>query len=379
MPFRIVRNDITKMRVDAIVNTANPFPIYADGSDTAVYEAAGAEQLLNERKKIGVMKIGQAAITPAFALDAEYIIHTVGPVYWNGNEGEAELLYSCYENSLLLAAEKECESIAFPLISTGTYGYPKDEAIQIALAAINKFLTKEDMLVYLVVFDEESFSVSKKLFSDIDAYIDQNYVQEALEYEYFFDGIPVPDMAANCPDFSEKIPPAFGMPVPKKGAKKLEKAAAQCMPGVNEAFVQYEGTRSPKIKETFIYKADSRSLNDVMAELSETFQERLLRLIDEKGFSDVEIYKKANLSRKLFSKIRCNPDYRPKKMTAIALAIALELNLDQTIDLLGRAEMALSPSSKFDVIIKYFIEREIYDIYTINLALFEHEQPILGE
>ena len=343
MPFKIVRNDITKMNVDAVVNTSNPLPIYADGSDTAVYKTAGAERLLKEREKIGIIETGQAAVTPAFDLPAKYIIHTVGPVYWNGESGEAEQLYSCYEKSLKLASEYGCESIAFPLISTGTYGYPKNEAMQIALAAISKFLTQKEMMVYLTVFDEESFSVSKKLFADIDSYIDENYVQDVLEYEYLHDGIPKP------------YAPMF----------------------VGNAAAARE--TAPFYGETKHTKAVERSLDDMMAQLEETFQEKLFRMIDEKGVTDVEIYKKANMSRKLFSKIRCNPTYKPKKITVIALAIALELNLDEAIDLLARAEYALSPSSKFDVIIRYFIEKKVYDIYTINLALFEHGQPLLGD
>lgn len=353
MPFKIVRNDITKMRADAIVNTANPEPICAGGTDNAIYQAAGMEQLLAERVKIGSMKAGEAAITPAFALDAKYIIHTVGPIWQGGQCEEARHIRLCYENSLKLALEYDCESIAFPLISTGVYGFPKNEALHIALSVIRNFLSKKDMLIYLVVFDRESLELSGKLFADIDSYIDENYVAEQTIAEYGempYNAAPPPPAAAFMPAPAATAP----KPEPVKRSKKLFSHRSK-------------GGRT------------ERSLEDVMAELGETFQERLLRLIDERGMTDVEVYKKANLDRKLFSKIRCNANYRPKKMTALALALALELNLDETKDLLSRAELALSPSSKFDLIIEYFIEREVYDVYTINLALFQHEQPILGE
>lgn len=369
MPFKIIRNDITQMRVDAIVNTANPFPICGDGSDSAVYEAAGEDRLLEARRRIGIIEAGQAVITPAFALNARYIIHTVGPVYQNGIAGEAEVLFSCYKNSLKLAEENACESVAFPLISTGTYGYPKDEAMQIALAAISKFLLKSDLMVYLTVFDKESFMISKKLFADIDSFIDQNYVENSQKYEYSRDGIP----QAKHRLYTESE---------SSGLLMSDEVQFSAPKRLRESSVSYgEVDKSPVFGHDWEenHEKKKRSLEDVMAELEETFQERLLRLIDEKGFTDVEIYKKANLSRKLFSKIRCNSQYRPKKMTALALAIALQLNLDETTDLLARAELAFSPSSKFDVIIKYFIEREVFDIYTINLALFEHDQPLLGE
>ena len=183
MPFKIVRNDLTKMRADAIVNTANPEPLCAGGTDNAVYEAAGREKLLAERAKIGRMKAGEAALTPAFALDAKYIIHTVGPIWQGGQCGEARQIRLCYENSLRLALEYGCESIAFPLISTGVYGFPKNEALQIALSVFRDFLSEKDMLIYLVVFDRESFALSGKLFADIDSYIDENYVDEHIAAE----------------------------------------------------------------------------------------------------------------------------------------------------------------------------------------------------
>lgn len=389
MPFQIVRNDITKIKADAVVNTANPDPVYGEGSDSAVYRAAGAEKLLKARKEIGRLAVGEAAATPAFDLDAKYIIHTTGPLWQGGWHGEVRKLKRCYKNSLDLALEKGCESVAFPLISTGVYGFPKDKALRAAVSAISEFLSKEDMTVYLVVFDRESFEVSGKIFSGIDSYIDENYVEDKTAEEY---GSPVPGFSAapasaflNFPGeerkpaevFSEEPAAAYHEDMPKAGFRFL--SPERCPAPMQSApAAEYNGSvlKSPKKAKRTV--SQNRSLEDVVSQLGETFQERLFRLIDERHLTDVEVYKRANLDRKLFSKIRCNADYRPKKITALALAVALELNLDETKDLLSRAELALSPSSKFDLIISYFIEREVYDIYTINLALFQHEQPVLG-
>lgn len=398
MPFKIVRNDIIKMQVDAIVNTANPLPIYASGTDTAIYEAAGKTSLLSARRKIGMIKPGEAAITSGFKLPAKYIIHTVGPIY--GTKHAAEYLGLCYMNSLKLALEHKCESIAFPLIASGNYGYPKAEALQIAVSSISKFLTKEDMVVYLVVFDNESFEVSGKLFADIDSYIDARYIDDKLEKEYCkkkpasFDFETEP-LGSTTIQYSVSIPcEEYSSDNARFSEKKRIKRESEVLSDVPDIpqFLRGSAKRMNSVPDTFYsvgsasniigdgsYKRAERSLDDVIAQMSETFQQRLLRLIDEKGMTDVDVYKRANLDRKLFSKIRCNVDYKPKKLTAVALAIALELSLDDTKDLLSRAELAFSPSSKFDLIIEYFLEREIYDVYTINMALFKHEQPILGE
>ena len=329
MPLQMIRNDISRMSVDAIVNTANPKVRIGAGTDKAIYERAGKDKLLAAREKIGILQPGEVAYTEAFDLDAKYIFHAVSLVWQGGNNGEAEIVRSCYEKSLQLAKELSCQSIAFPLIATGSYGFPKEEALQIAVDSIREFLKNEEMLVYLVVFDDESFELSGKLFSEIDEYIDAHYVDECILAEY---KEPYLIAGATCE-------------MPMLRAKKLKR----------------------------------RNLDDVVAQLEENFQERLFRLIDERGLSDVEVYKKANLDRKLFSKIRCNPDYRPKKKTALALAIALELNLDDTKDLLARAELALSHGSKSDLIVEYFIQQRVYDIYTINAALFEYKQPTLGD
>lgn len=384
MAFQIIRNDITKVSADAIVNTANPKPKFVSGTDYAIYMAAGAEELLKERQKIGNIETGQAAVTHAFALSAKYIIHTVGPAWVDGEHGEREAVRSCYENSLRLAKELGCESIAFPLIATGVYGFPKADALQIAVSVFSEFLSDTDMEIILVVFDEASFVLSGKIFSGVDAFIDENYVSEKMDSEY--------SLGASAATV------AYGniLPEEKRRGKQLlgdsfhfsrrkDSARAEFIKADiadEELFDEEECAAEPTMAAPMAMAgADKagRSLDDLMANVSETWQESLFRLIDEKGYTDTEVYKRANVDRKLFSKIRSNAEYQPKKITAVAFALALKLSLDETKDLLGRAGYALSPSSRFDLIIEYFIGQEVYDTYTINLALFEHKQPLLGE
>lgn len=328
MPFEIVRNDITNMRVDAIVNSANPRPVVGLGTDSRIHEQAGPE-LLTARQKIGAIAVGQAAITPGFHLSARYVIHTVGPVWQGGGCGEEALLRSCYDRSLALALAHGCKSIAFPLIATKNYGFPKDRALQIAIAAFSEFLLEQEMLIYLVVFDRQACQLSEKLFSGIARYIDDHYVDlwETLTY--------------------------------MGGRERREYAAsAPCTPCAPMPMMA--------------------SLPEFLKQEDAGFTETLLKLIDKTGKKDSEIYKKANLSKQHFSKIRNNPGYRPTKQTAIALALALELNLEQTKDLIGRAGYALTNSSKFDLIIRYFIERGQYNVVEINMALYEFDQSLLG-
>ena len=394
MPFQIVRNDITNIKADAIVNFVNSMPVYSRGADAAIYQKAGAKSLLSQREKIGERKVGEAEITSAFGLKARFIIHTVGPCWQGGDCGEAEDIRRCYCNSLRLAGDHGCESIAIPLISTGAYGLLKELSLKIALSVISGFLEEKEMLVYLVVFDREPFGLSEKLFSDIDAYIEETYVADMLSEELLpysaYHGFDKQNASAVSPmmipdspspeEFLADTVLASDAPAPAvpRTALPMRKNQADVSLRVPLEKEKKRGRKQSLFSGRNKRKAEERSLDDVVMQLGETFQERLFGLIDEKGLGDVEVYKKANLDRKLFSKIRCNVDYRPRKTTALALAVALELNLDETKDLLARAEMALSPSSKFDLIITYFIEREIYDIYTINLALFQHDQPMLG-
>lgn len=376
MAFEIIRNDITKVEADAIVNTANPMPVFAAGTDAAIYMAAGQEQLLKERQKIGEIRIGEAAVTPAFNLPARYIIHTVGPSWEGGDHGEREAVRSCYENSLKLALEYGCESIAFPLIATGTYGFPKDEALQIAISVFSEFLSHEDMHITLVVFDESSFVLSGRIFAGVDSFIDENYVNDRLDEEYHCISVGRSRDHKNRFGKTAKAENRPFRPLLSgfqgKNARSDEGFDVDDAPAFAAAEMECP---APLLAGSM---AASQSLEYAVSHISETFQQSLFRLIDEKGFTDPEVYKKANIDRKLFSKIRSNPDYQPKKITAVALALALELNLDETKDLLARAGYALSPSSVFDLIIRYFIDEKVYDIFMINEALFAHDQPILG-
>lgn len=333
MPLEIIRDDITKVHADAIVNAANPSLLGGGGVDGAIHRAAGPE-LLKECKTLNGCEVGQAKITKGYNLPAKYVIHTVGPIWRGGNYNEEKLLSDCYKNSLKLAKEYNLESIAFPLISTGAYGYPIDKGLKVAISVIGDFLLNNDMMVYLVVYNKEAFKLSEKLFSSIKQYIDDRYVKEHTAERY----------------------------------RRIEETQIRDIYKESMNFFMEETKASIK----------KRCLEDVVNELDETFTQMLLRLIDEKGFTDSQVYKRANIDRRLFSKIRSDINYKPSKATAIAFAIALELNLDETKDLLSKAGYALSHSSKFDIIIEYFIEEGNYNIFEINEALFAFDQNLLG-
>ena len=384
MPFHIIRDNITRVHADAIVNTANPEPVYAGGTDSAIYHAAGRDRLLAERKKIGRINPGQAAFTPAFALHAKYIIHTVGPVWQGGDRGEFELLASCYRNSLGIARRLGCESIAFPLISTGVYGFPKDRALEIALREISVFLEKSEMDVTLVVFDRKSFDLSAGLAADIRQYINENYVTEQTAEEYAIDDQYLGQ------SLNQTLRPAARRELQRRSARHSRLESPSRKSDAKDSSPQGEKPDYLLREEGAAYEPDQsvssaparprpqRSLQDVMSQVGESFQECLLRLIDQRGLTDAQVYKRANIDRKLFSKIRCNPHYIPRRKTIISLAVALELNIDEMTDLLLKAGIALSPGSKFDLIIRYCVENQIYDSMTINAILFDYDQPLLG-
>ncbi len=562
MAFRIIRDDITRVKADAIVNTANREPVFAGGTDAAVYQAAGAEALLAERKKIGFMREGEAHATPAFALPANYVIHTVSPFWVDGAKGERETLRQCYDNSLRLAVELGCASVAFPLLGAGVCGFPKREAVQIALSVFRQFLAesdkeewsgqgigdrvktgnsdsnpsaedsdpensdvnvsaedsdpessdvnvcaedsdpensdvnvcaeKSDLEIILVVFGREAVEATGSLHEGLEAYIDDHFVEKRLKEEYRMDGAGVPDPGGSrsvegmgAPLEASFVRPSEGAGVPRQmySARQPESnhqrteeekplpqegiPARQSRGGMLHSYAEKAGElfsqsffkrgvrnsaegsvprrKSEEAKGRSALKKDSdvmkesdlmegsnimeesdfeecsgsgenpspmedvlpmmgqaarsqaiqpmaamaampfpepagkrRSLEDLVSQVAESWQESLFRLIDQKGYTDSEVYKRANVDRKLFSKIRNNTAYQPKKNTAVALAIALRLNLDETKDFLARAGYALSTSSKSDIIVEYFIEEGIYDIYEIEMALFEHELPLLG-
>lgn len=392
MAFEIIRNDITKVKADAVVNTANPQPVVGGGTDTAVYRAAGEKRLLECRKKIGEIAPGQAACTPAFRLKAKYIIHTVGPVWQGGDRGEREILSACYANSLALAAQLACESVAFPLIATGTYGFPKDEALAIALKEIGAFLLTHEMRVTLVVFDEQSFALSAGIAEGIRQYIDDHAARELAQEEYGETmplasrrRAPVLPSAArtrkgkNAAFFPEREETFYGTAAQSLVGEESEKTV--CTPSFTPeaAPPQYHAAAFADVGAAApLPDVKGKSLDEVVRGTQATFQQKLFQLIDASGMDDVTVYKKANIDRKVFSRIRCKEDYRPTKKTAVAFAIALELDMPAMLDLLARAEIAFSPSSKFDLIVSYFVTNRIYDIFEINAALFRYGQPILG-
>lgn len=356
MPLNIIRNDITKLEVDAIVNAANSQLKAGGGVCGAIFSAAGKDELQRECDKIGFCATGDAVITKGHNLKAKYVIHTVGPVYGKDPAKEDEQLLSCYSKSLAIAKSKKLESIAFPVISSGIFGYPKAEAIKIATRAIKSFLEENEMSIYLVVYDYETFEISEKLFSAVESYIDERMVKQNNRFRPFenehYQGYSQNSYDV---DYLEEKAEAFNV---------LQPIGSQpdCCPNVSIPM-----TKAVK----------KRSLESLLNKKVETFSQMLLRLIDEKGMTDVEVYKRANIDRKLFSKIR-KKDYIPRKSTVLALSIGLKLNLDETRDLLSRAGFALSDCSKFDVIIQFFIESENYDIFEINETLFAFDQQLLG-
>ncbi len=356
MPLEIVRNDITKMPVDAIVNAANRSLLGGGGVDGAIHRAAGPE-LLEECRALGGCETGHAKRTRAYRLPAKWVIHTVGPIWRGGGCGEERLLRSCYQSCLRIAVESECETVAFPLISAGAYGYPKEEALRVAMETIRAFLQEHELTVYLVLFGRTEFLAGKQLVRDVQEYIDDVYAREhtrpnvessrrvlwredesaALRFDQ---SLVRPPMA-----------PRSAAPLQEEGFA-LEKAAA------------------PQGAEP--------SLEELLRRTDEGFSETLLRLIDEKGMTDAECYKRANVDRKLFSKIRSNSAYRPSKPTVFAFAVALRLDLPETENLLERAGFAISHASKFDIILEYFIKTGNFDIFEINEVLFHYDMPLLG-
>lgn len=422
MPLDIVRNDICAMHVDAVVNSANPYPQIGRGVDSALHKAAGPS-LIAERRRIGDIAVGQAAVTGAGRLPARYVIHTVGPIWRGGQTGELADVARCYRSCLDAAVRLGCASIAFPLISTGTYGFPKDLALRTATEEISAFLDDADLDVYLVVYDEESFQLSKNLFDDVANYLerrleaplpepraarfaaldagarvaeaaaleldalhaaafdDELIHADALEPEFdtieragFLTDNERAALADRSANLAAGALPETAAPLPRLASEPASNAA----PASRAADAPRDMPRAKepcRKKQTLPFR---RRLEDVVGEVDESFADALLRLIDERGMTDPEVYKRANIDRKLFSKIRSNAGYRPSKATAVALAIALMLNLDETRDLIARAGYALTRASRGDIIVEYFIENGIWDIFQINEALFAFDEPLIG-
>ena len=345
MPFLMIRNDITKVAADAIVNPANRNLLQGSGTSRAIYQAAGEQELTAACKAIGRCDLGRAVCTPAFGLSAKYVFHAVCPAWHGGFFGEAEQLAGAYHSALELAAEYHCESVAFPLLSSGNYGYPKEQAFRIAVGTITQYVMEHDLTVYLVLYDQHSLAVSRKLFASVEEYIDDHYVAQNDE-SYQFD--------RRRRESAERRRWRLG----EEAAPMLETAAAPPPPAA-----------APRT---------ARSLESLMDNLGESFTTRLLRLIDERGLKDSTVYKQSNISRQHFSKIQCNRDYNPKKKTVLAFAVGLHLSEDETIDLLKSAGYAFSDGSKRDWIVRYCLEHKIYNINQVNTLLFEYDQEQLG-
>ena len=348
MPLHIIRNDITKMPVDAIVNAAKNSLLGGGGVDGQIHAAAGP-MLLAECRTLGGCETGDARITKGYNLPAKYVIHTVGPVWRGGSYNEENLLRSCYQRSLRLAAENGCESVAFPLIASGIYGYPKTAALRVAVDAVSSWLAEnDDMLVYIVIFDRASFTAGEKLYRDIRSYIDDVYA-DAAEEKW------------------------------QRGRRRGSFLRRASRPAAD---VEYSCSEDNFLQDTCLpaagYKAALPSLEEYIKNTDEGFSAMLLRLIDEKGMTDARCYKKANIDRKHFSKIRKDINYKPKKATVLAFAIALELTLEETENFLKSAGFALSHANKMDIVVEYFIRRGIYNIHEINMALFDFDLPLLG-
>lgn len=407
MPLKIIRNDITKMNTEAIVNTANDHATVGTGCDCAVYKAAGYDELLNYRtEKIGFVEEGGAFITPGFKLQAKYIIHAVSPLYMGGNQGEETKLRSCYRKSLQLAKENGIKSISFPLISTGGFGYPKEEGMRIAVDEINAFLLSNDMEIFLVVFDTKATQLGEKIYPDLEVYIDHNYVRVAREEEYgdaYFGAVRPSDsnfgnyltntgmierrtrknvevQRREETDFSVgAVPPVCAAPKATKSSiagSIFKKESAK--KSISDEALQMDELCECDETPFFDFEEQHESkLEERMKHMSDTYSEYLMYLIRERKMENAEVYKRAIVDKKIFSKIKNNANYHPNKLTALCLCVGAKLNLDESKDLLARAGYALSPCDKTDIIFSYFIENKIYDMIELDIQLEEHGLPCI--
>ena len=396
MPFLIVRNDIAKMETDAVVNPTHPGVFALSGRESgtcggaeAALLTAGGPGLTEARRSLGTLSVGDIRVTEGYDLPARYVFHTAGPVYRGGIFGEEKLLGSCYRAALLKADELRLSSVAFPLVSSGTFGYPKRRALDTAVREIGAFLKDHEMTVFLVVYDKEAYEISRRLRKDIKDFLTGSRTTERpanapsalrAEKDLLTETEEIFQAAFSDAAFPETQADAVKTPARREERpKRREKKAAQnSLPADSAPLPQQNFPETAFYQHAPSAAYPASSLRDFLDGRDESFSEMLLRKIDEKGMTDVECYKRANIDRKLFSKIRTNTDYRPKKATALAFAVALRLSLAETEELLRKAGFALSHASSFDLIIEYFIRAGKYDIYTINECLFEFDQPLLG-
>ena len=402
MSFKIVRNDITKMNTEAIVNTANDHPTVGTGCDSAVYKAAGFDELLKYREeKIGFVPEGEAFITPGFNLQSKYIIHAVSPLYMGGDKGEEEKLRSCYRKSLALAKENGINSIAFPLISTGGFGYPKEEGMRIAVDEINAFLLANEMQIYLVVFDTKATQLGEKIYPELEAYIDHNYVKEAREEEYgdaYFNSIGPSDPGYDAylshaqlmdrrlrrerearreeADFSVgAVPPMAAMPMMESIASFSDDEDIDAC--FDEEICESKVQIDDELWDDDAIEELNKKLNERLEHKSDTYSEYLLYLIESKGMKNADVYNRAIVDKRYFSKIKNNKHFHPEKIKALCLCVGARLNLDETKDLLARAGYALSPCDLTDIIFSFYIEHKHYDVIDIDIQLEEHGLPCI--
>ena len=340
MPFSIVRNDIARVRADVLVNAANERLAAGGGVCGAIFEGAGASRMAAACAKIGRCPTGSAVATPGFDLPCRWVVHAVGPVWRGGTHGERELLQSCYRSVFAEVARLGAASVAFPLISAGIFGYPVREALDVARVEASAFLDDHpDVEVTLVVFTRDVVAQGVALLGELREYVDDAYVD-------------------NSPHLYDRSAELRELCAPEPCPAAPQPATPSCaVPG---------DLGTPD------------ELAERLAHLDAPFSEALLALIDERGLTDAQVYRRANLSRQLFSKIRSKPDYRPSKPTAVALALALGLTLPQTQELLAHAGLTLSRSSKFDVIVEFYLARGVHDVMAVNEALFAFDQPLLG-
>ena len=376
MALTIVRNDITKMHVDAIVNTTNEyFEVGGVGVDAGIHYAAGPN-LKKALAEIGYCPVGSAVITDSFHITScRYIIHTVGPVYWDGSNGEAEKLKSCYRSILSLARGNGCRSLAIPSISTGAYRYPKAEAYSIATSCIREFLLSlpddEDMMVYLVLFDRESVAVSEKVDSEVEQYIDEEYTykKKADLHSHYRENRSGRRRGQNRPSDRDDILPSvrpYGKPV------FMEEAVPDVSPAIPSDSIPVMSAPVP------VAAPEAHFPDDRYRDVDLSFAEMCEWWCTEKGISKKEFYNQANINKAMFWNMKKNPGQIPKKTNALACVIGLRLDYDQAIDLLGRAGMTLSKYYETDRVVEDRIRKQMYDIDEINLELFDRDLALLG-